>query len=380
MGLNQSTVGMWKNNSLINLHLLTGQIGKPGAGPFSLTGQPNAMGGREVGLLAQPLPGYRFTEDPGHRAEVEEYWGRAEGTISARPGLTAVEMFRALESGRLKAIWIAATNPAVSLPDLHHVRRALAKAELVVVQDAYHPTETTRLADVLLPAAQWAEKTWTSTNSERLVSYSEQVINPPGEAWPDWQILARFGEAMGYPGFDFQDSSRGLGRVHRADGGPALRHGGNGRPRGSGPADTCNGPVRTPTTPGRSGATSTESFRPRTAGPDSCPRPHRSRGRRTDHEFPLVLTTGRLYAHWHTLTRTGKSPKLVQREPSAFVEVHPDDAASVGLVAGQLAELTSRRGHAPPAGPIQPGPVARAWCSCRSTGATCTASRQRRTT
>ena len=207
-GLNQSTVGMWKNNSVINLHLLTGQIGKPGAGPFSLTGQPNAMGGREVGLLAQALPGYRFTEDPGHRAEVEEYWGRAEGTISARPGLTAVEMFRALEAGRLKAIWIAATNPAVSLPDLHHVRRALAKAELIVVQDPYHPTETSLLADVLLPTAQWAEKTFTSTNSERLVSYSEQVINPPGLAWPDWQIIARFGEAMGYPGFDFQDSSQ----------------------------------------------------------------------------------------------------------------------------------------------------------------------------
>ena len=113
-GLNQSTVGMWKNNSVINLHLLTGQIGKPGAGPFSLTGQPNAMGGREVGLLAQALPGYRFTEDPGHRAEVEKYWGRSEGTISTRPGLTAVEMFRALECGRLKAVWIAATNPAVS--------------------------------------------------------------------------------------------------------------------------------------------------------------------------------------------------------------------------------------------------------------------------
>src|SRR5205823_11762094 len=206
MGLNQSTVGMWKNNSIINLHLLTGQIGKPGAGPFSLTGQPNAMGGRETGLLAQALPGYRFSADPGHRAEVEAYWGRPAGTISTRPGLTAVEIFRALESGRLKAVWIAATNPAVSLPDLHQVRRALARAELVVVQDAYHPTETTRFADVLLPAAQWAEKEGTSTSSERLVSRSEAVVRPPGAARPDWQILAEFARALGYDGFDFRDA------------------------------------------------------------------------------------------------------------------------------------------------------------------------------
>ena len=136
MGLNQSTVGMWKNNSLINLHLLTGQIGKPGAGPFSLTGQPNAMGGREAGLLSHQLPGYRTVEDAEHRRQVEEYWGRRPGSISGKVGLTAVEMFRALEKGQLKAIWIAGTNPAVSLPDLHQVLRGLQKAQLVVVQDA----------------------------------------------------------------------------------------------------------------------------------------------------------------------------------------------------------------------------------------------------
>jgi ferredoxin-nitrate reductase len=202
MGLNQSTVGVWKNNSLINLHLMTGQIGKIGAGPFSLTGQPNAMGGREAGLLAHQLPGYRFVDEPRHREEVEQYWNRPPGTITEKPGLTVVEMFRALETGRLKAIWIAATNPAVSVPDLHHVRRALEAAELVVVQDAYHPTETSRLADVLLPAAQWSEKTGTSTGSERLVSRSDRIIAPPGEALPDWEILARFGRAMGYSGFD----------------------------------------------------------------------------------------------------------------------------------------------------------------------------------
>src|SRR5262249_52561851 len=148
MGLNQSTVGMWKNNSLINLHLLTGQIGKPGAGPFSLTGQPNAMGGREAGLLSHHLPGYRTVEDAEHRRQCEEYWGPRPGTISPQVGLTAVEMFRALEKGQLQGIWIAATNPAVSLPDLHHIRRALARARLVVVADAYHPHQTSQLADL----------------------------------------------------------------------------------------------------------------------------------------------------------------------------------------------------------------------------------------
>src|SRR5262245_24887393 len=172
MGLNQSTVGMLKNNSLINLHLLMGQIGKPGAGPFSLTGQPNAMGGRETGLLSNSLPGYRTVEDAKHRQDCEAFWQRRPGTMSVKPGLTAVEMFRAMEKGTLKVLWIAGTNPAVSLPDLNQVRRAFGRATLIVVQDAYHPTETTQFAHVILPAAQWGEKDWTSTNSERMISFS----------------------------------------------------------------------------------------------------------------------------------------------------------------------------------------------------------------
>jgi ferredoxin-nitrate reductase len=342
-GLNQSTVGMWKNNSIINLHLLTGQIGKPGAGPFSLTGQPNAMGGRETGLLAQSLPGYRFSADPAHRAEVEAYWGRPAATISTRPGLTAVEMSRALEAGRLKAIWIAATNPTVSLPDLHQVRRALSGAELIVVQDPYHPTETTQLADVLLPVAQWAEKTGTMTSGERLVSFSERVLEPPGTALPDWQILARFGQAMGFSGFQFEDSGAvwdefiGLtaGRPCDMAGMTSERLRRERHLRWPCPSVDHPGTERLyldrkfPTPSGRA---------------QFHARRHRPPRETTDHEFPLVLMTGRLYAHWHTLTRTGKSPKLVRLEPSAFVEVHPDDAAEVGLAAGQAAELSSRRG------------------------------------
>ena len=207
MGLNQSTVGMWKNNSLINLHLLLGQIGKPGAGPFSLTGQPNAMGGREGGLLSNALPGYRTVENETHRRECEDFWGRSHGTIGANPGLTAVEMFRDLEKGKLKAIWIAGTNPAVSLPDLHQVRRALAKAQLVIVNDAYHPTETSRLADVILPAAQFGEKEWTSTNSERMVSYSPKLWDAPEEALPDWEIIARFAQTMRFKNFNYANAA-----------------------------------------------------------------------------------------------------------------------------------------------------------------------------
>lgn len=182
MGTNQSTMGMWKNNSLINLHLLLGQVGKPGAGPFSLTGQPNAMGGREAGALAHMLPGYRLIEDAQHRREVEDFWKLPAGRIAPQMGLTAVELFRALEQNTLRMLWIAGTNPAVSMPDLHQAKRAVEGGEFVVVQDIYHPTETTRFADLILPASQWGEKEGTSTNSERTVSFSPAFLDPPGEA------------------------------------------------------------------------------------------------------------------------------------------------------------------------------------------------------
>jgi ferredoxin-nitrate reductase len=343
MGLNQSTVGVWKNNSLINLHLLTGQIGKPGAGPFSLTGQPNAMGGREAGLLSHQLPGYRFVEDAGHRHELETAWGRPPGTIRPTPGLTAVEMFRALEKGQLKAIWIAGTNPLVSIPDLHQVRRALQKAQLVVVQDAYHPTETTQLADVLLPAAPWGEKEWTSTNSERLVSYSPRLFDPPGVALTDWEILARFATTLGYPGFRYPsaaevwDEFRALtaGRPCDMSGITAARLRRERHVQWPCPAEDHPGTKRRyldrrfPTPDGRA---------------LFLPRDHREPREVPDHEFPFVLTTGRLYAHWHTLTRTAKCAKLVRREPNPFIEVHPEDAERLNVSDGEVVQVSSRRG------------------------------------
>jgi ferredoxin-nitrate reductase len=343
MGLNQSTVGMWKNNSLINLHLLTGQIGKPGAGPFSLTGQPNAMGGREAGLLSAQLPGYRFVDDADHRREVEDYWRLPPGHINPTPGLTAIEMFRALEKGQLKAIWIVGTNPAVSLPDLHHVRRALRRAQLVVVQDAYHPTETTQLADVLLPAASWGEKEWTSTNSERMVSYSPRLFDPPGEALPDWQIVARFAQTLGLAGFEFASAAEVWDEFIGLTAGRPCDLAGmtSGRLRRE---TSLQWPCPTPDHPGSKRRYLDSRF----ATPDGravfLPRDHRAPRELPDHEFPFVLTTGRLYTHWHTLTRTAKAEKLVRREPAPFVEVHPADAERLRLAAGEPVLVSSRRG------------------------------------
>jgi hypothetical protein len=345
MGLNQSTVGMWKNNSLINLHLLTGQIGKPGAGPFSLTGQPNAMGGREAGLLSHQLPGYRTVLDAEHRRHVETYWGRRPGTIRPEPGLTAVEMFRALERGQLKAIWIAGTNPAVSLPDLHHVMRGLERAQLVVVQDAYHPTETTRLADVLLPAAQWGEKEWTSTNSERTISYSPKLFDPPGVALPDWQIVARFARTLGFQGFGYScagevwDEFIGLtpGRPCDMAGATSTR---------LRTVSSLQWPCPTPHHPGSKRLYLDRKFATPSGRAIFLLRDHREPRELPDHEFPFVLTTGRLYAHWHTLTRTAKSEKLMRREPGPFVEVNPLDAERLQLGEGELVQVSSRRGAA----------------------------------
>lgn len=205
MGLNQSVVGVDKNLSLINLHLITGKIGRPGSGPFSLTGQPNAMGGREVGGLATLLAAHRDLKNPAHRAFVSSFWN--SGPISSEPGLTAPEMMDALGSGRLKAIWIIGTNPLVSLPDVRKAEAGLKAARFVVVQEMSRKAETLAYADVVLPAATWAEKEGTMTNSERRISYLSKIVDAPGEALPDSEIICRFARQMGFMGFDFKGAS-----------------------------------------------------------------------------------------------------------------------------------------------------------------------------
>ena len=343
MGLGQSAVGMWKINSLINLHLLTGTIGRRGCGPFSLTGQPNAMGGREIGLLSNHLPGYRLVEKPRHRADVEAYWGRPSGSISPRVGLTAVEMFRALERGQLKAIWIAATNPLVSLPDLHHVRRALSRAELVIVNDAYHPTETSQCADIMLPAASWGEREWTSTNSERCVSLSEKLVDPPGAAIPDWRIFCRVAEALGFSGFDFQSAAEvwdewiGLtgGRLCDMRGITSRRLERDRHIQWPCPSEEHPGEPRLYTDNRFAHADGRARF---------LYRPHQSCKEPPDHEFPISLTTGRVYSHWHTLTRTAKARQLWQREPEPYIQINAELAEKLAISDGEMVQVSSRRG------------------------------------
>jgi ferredoxin-nitrate reductase len=342
MGTNQSTVGMWKNNSVINLHLLLGQIGKPGAGPFSLTGQPNAMGGRESGALAHMLPGYRLVEDEAHRAEIEEAWGLPAGRIAPQMGLTAVEMFRALEHGALRMLWIAATNPAVSMPDLHQAKRALAAAEFVVVQDIYHPTETSQLADLVLPAAGWGEKDGTSTNSERTISYSGSFLAPAGDSRPDWWILAEVGRRIAPELFPWATSGEIWDEFRTLTAGRPCDMAGATRTRLE--ADSVQWPCPAEGHPGslrryEGGIFPTPDGRARFLA-----RPHQAPREQTDHEFPLVLTTGRISSQWHSRTRTGKVAKLVNRDPEPYIEIHPTDAAARGVADGDIVHVSSRRG------------------------------------
>ena len=345
MGLNQSTHGTAKNNCVINLHLATGQIGRPGAGPFSLTGQPNAMGGRETGGLSHLLPGHRVIANERDRRAVEALWGVPEGRINPEPGLSAVELFTALAEGRVKSVWILCTNPMVSMPNLALVGRALAEAELVIINDIYHPTETTQLADVILPAAQWSERDGTVTNSERAISYLEQAVEPPGEALPDWKILCRFAEAMGVGhAFAFRASEEVYEEYKRLTRGQDLDVGGVTYER------LKRGPLQWPCPSLHHRSTMRRYTNSVFAQPDGkarfLPHEHEPPAEPPDERFPLILTTGRVRDQWHTMTRTGQIPVLMKKEPEPFVELHPIDAARFGIGDDELVTVRSRRGQA----------------------------------
>jgi assimilatory nitrate reductase catalytic subunit len=355
-GVNQSSSGTDKVNSIINCHLLTGRIGQPGMGPFSLTGQPNAMGGREVGGLANMLAAHMELDNPGQRAALQEFWSSPR--MAERPGLKAVDLFRAVEEGKVKAVWIIATNPMVSLPDADQVRRALEKCELVVVSDIMADTDTNAHADVLLPALGWGEKDGTVTNSERRMSRQRAFLPAPGAARADWQVLCQVAQRMGFEGFDyagahevFDEHARlsvwrngdgeGAARMFRLDGlvgmsrreydelepvqWPVLR-GADGKPCGTerlfgdGGFARPDGKARlVPVTP---------------RAPVNLP----------GGEYPLVLNTGRVRDQWHTMTRTGKSPRLAGHVPEPFVDMHPQDALLFGVREGELARVSSTWG------------------------------------
>jgi ferredoxin-nitrate reductase len=343
MGLNQSAIGVNKNLSLINLNLITGHIGKPGSGPLSLTGQPNAMGGREVGGLSNLLPAHRNLSNPLHRKEVQEFWGGT--TISDKPGLTATEMFDALNEGKLKAIWIVCTNPLVSLPNVRIAEEALKKAKFVVVQEVSNKPETLKYADVILPAATWAEKEGTMTNSERRISYMNKIVDAPGEALPDTEIICRFAKKMGYDGFDFKD----LNSVYKEH---ALLTAGTNIDISGLDYDILKEKktVQWPYTINEKGSGMARLFfdkkfyTPSTkaiihAVPDAIT------SEQPNKDFPLILTTGRVRDQWHTMSRTGKVSKLNKHIAQAYIEINPTNASLIGIKENDIVIVRSRRGE-----------------------------------
>jgi ferredoxin-nitrate reductase len=371
MGVNQSSEGTAKVRTIINLHLMTGQIGKPGAGPFSLTGQPNAMGGREAGGLAHLLPGYRLVKNPQHRAEVEDFWGLKRGQISPNPGLTAWDMITGLEDGTVELLWIAATNPAVSMPDLERTKKALLRSPFTIYQDAYYPTETSAYAHVLLPAAQWGEKTGVMTNSERTVTLCQAFREPPREAKPDWEIFAEVGRRLGFvKEFAFANSAEvyaefvqltrdrpcemsGISHEQLQTQGPIQwphpEEDTGTRGHGDTEKEYISASERLPFSKSSHQAKRLYTDL-RFPTPDGRARfgAYHSRGlaEPPDPNYPFVLTNGRLYGHWHTQTRTGRIDKIRQMHPEPFIEIHPRDAAKLGITDNQWLEVRSRRGKA----------------------------------
>ncbi|MBN9380029.1 MAG: molybdopterin-dependent oxidoreductase [Chitinophagaceae bacterium] len=339
MGLNQSVGGVDKILSLINLHLATGHIGKSGSGPFSLTGQPNAMGGREVGGLANLLPAHLDLAIPAHREKVQRFWG---GTaISPKPGLTATEIFEALEQGRLKAIWILGTNPLISLPDVRKAEAALKKAKFVVVEDISNKPETLAYADLILPAAGWTEKEGTMTNSERRISYLHKIVDPPGEALPDAEIICRLARKMGYRGFDFPDSAAIYQEYVRLTAGTSIDVSDLShevlRERRSVQWPTQCPDDKRPFSGGQFSTPSGRAIFHAVGDTLSSETP--------DEDFPLILTTGRIRDQWHTMTKTGKVGKLKQHIAQAFLEIHPEDARQLGISDNDVVIVQSRRGE-----------------------------------
>jgi ferredoxin-nitrate reductase len=343
MGLNQSASGVDKVLSLIDLHLLTGHIGRPGSGPFSLTGQPNAMGGREAGGLANLLPAHRDLGNEVHRREVQQFWG--SGPIAEKPGLTATEMMNALEDGRMKAIWIVGTNPLVSLPDVRKAEKALQKAKFVVVQEVSSRPETLVYADLILPAAAWTEKQGTMTNSERRISLLDKVVDPPGEALPDATIICRLAQKMGFPGFDYPDPASIFREHALLTAGTSIDYSG----LDYGILRELRS-VQWPYPPGRvDGGTirlfTEGSFLTASKRAIFHAVPDEIRSERPDSDYPFILTTGRIRDQWHTMTKTGKVNKLNQHDPQAFLEIHPDDARGLGISGGEIVVVASRRGE-----------------------------------
>ncbi|GAA3509708.1 hypothetical protein GCM10022393_23110 [Aquimarina addita] len=342
MGLNQSSIGVNKNNALLNLSLLTGHIGKPGSGPFSLTGQPNAMGGREVGGMANLLATHRDLGNEEHRREVANFWGGKE--ISPKPGLTATEMFDALESGQLKAVWIICTNPLVSLPNVNKVEKALKNAKFVIVQDISHRSETLEYADLVLPAAGWAEKDGTMTNSERRITYLNKVVAPPGEALPDAEIIWKFAQRMGYQGFNFTSAEEVYKEYCQMTKGTNIDITGLNYDRLK-TEGSFQWPVPENGHSGTARLFEDKKFYTDTGNAKFIiPKFTKPTSELVTEKHPLILTTGRVRDQWHTRTKTGKVNRLLTHIPHPFLEMNQVDAFLRKIKDGDIAVIKSKRG------------------------------------
>jgi assimilatory nitrate reductase catalytic subunit len=349
-GVNQSSSGTDKANSIINAHLLTGRIGRPGMGPFSITGQPNAMGGREVGGLANTLAAHLEFDQSAHRELLRRFWNAPN--LAPRPGLKAVDLFEAVYRGKIKAIWIISTNPVVSLPNAERARQALRRCELVVVSDVVADTDTVALGQVVLPASAWGEKDGTVTNSDRHISRQRRFLEPPGEARPDWWMLCEvakrlgFGDAFDYatPAQIFDEHAR-LSALEN-EGSRVFNIGGlvGLGESGYGGLSPIQWPVVSGVRPGSIRLFGDGRF----AHPDGRARLIATQPRAPrfalDQEYPLVLNTGRVRDQWHSMTRSGRAPRLTTHCPEPFIDMHAADALIFGVGEGGLARVVTRWG------------------------------------
>ncbi|MBX5229875.1 nitrate reductase [Rhizobium sp. NLR9b] len=350
-GVNQSSSGTDKVNAILNCHLATGRIGRPGMGPFSLTGQPNAMGGREVGGLANMLAAHMAIENADDRDRVRRFWNSP--VIAAKPGLKAVDMFRAVADGRIKALWVMATNPVVSMPDADSVESAIAACPFVVVSDILKETDTTRHAHVLLPSLGWGEKNGTVTNSERRISRQRPFLDVPGDARADWWQLAEVGRRMGFgAAFNF-DAPAAIFGEHAAL--SAFENNGSRDFDIGVHADISGGafdelsPFQWPQPAGTAPAVTRffaggGFFHPDGKARFVAVKPPATD--RTNADFPFTLNTGRIRDQWHTMTRTGKSARLSAHIAEPFAEIHPRDAIENGISSAGLVEIESPQGTA----------------------------------
>jgi sulfite reductase (NADPH) flavoprotein alpha-component len=364
MGLNQSTHGTWNTNAICNLHLATGAICRPGSGPFSLTGQPNAMGGREMGYMGPGLPGQRSVLVEQDRQFIEQLWQVPEGTLHTRLGGGTVAMFEQMMAGKIKACWVICTNPVASMANRKNVIAGLEKAELVIAQDAFLDTETNRYADILLPGALWAEAEGVMINSERNMTLMQHAVNPPGEAMADWQIIAKVACEMGFSeGFNYASAAEVFEEITcasnlktgydiRGVSHEKLRQQSLQWPYGPDSVEDRN-PIRYLNDGiNQKLAIREDGSQPRIAFATASgkgvffARQHMDAAELPDQDYPFVLNTGRLQHQWHTMTKTGKIATLNKLNPGPFVELHPEDAAALGIQDKDQVEIRSRRGRA----------------------------------